>query len=273
MRILLTGARGFVGARIRDALPVIESPSLRNAGKEDIARLIAETRPDAIIHTAAMSDIGACDAQPEASWHANVDVPVYIAQEAKGCKLVMLSSDQVYGGCSAPGPFRETDAVPENLYAREKLEMERRVLEIAPDAVMLRATWMYDAPFFGVPNRHNLLTLLLRAALRREPVCYSKTEYRGITYVREVAENMAKTLELPGGAYNFGSENALTMYDAVSRIVRDWGLPVEIREDPRPRRSLWMDCGKLRAQGIAFSDTAQGFKRCVADYSLDILTK
>lgn len=272
MRILLTGSRGFVGARIREALPVLESPSLRNYGQEEISRLIAETRPDAIIHTAAISDIGACDAQPEASWHANVDVPVFIARAAKGCKLVLFSSDQVYGGCAASGPFREEDAAPQNLYAREKLEMERRVLEIAPDAVMLRTTWMYDAPLYGVPNRHNLLTLLLRAALRGESLSYSRSEYRGITYAREVAENMGKTLELPGGAYNFGSENVLSMYDTVSTIVQDWQLPAEIKEDTRPRRNLWMDCGKLRAQGIGFSDTAQGFKRCIEDYSLSILT-
>ena len=76
VRVLLTGARGFVGARIREALPVIEAPSLRNADRASIRRLLADTRPDVIVHTAAISDIGACDAQPEASRYANVDIPV-----------------------------------------------------------------------------------------------------------------------------------------------------------------------------------------------------
>ena len=66
MKILLTGANGFVGARIRAAAPVICAPSLRGAEKEDIDRLIDTVQPDAILHTAAISDIGACAKDPEA---------------------------------------------------------------------------------------------------------------------------------------------------------------------------------------------------------------
>ena len=65
MKILLTGANGFVGARIRAAAPVICAPSLRGAEKEDIDRLIDTVQPDAILHTAAISDIGACAKDPE----------------------------------------------------------------------------------------------------------------------------------------------------------------------------------------------------------------
>ena len=273
MRVLLTGSRGFVGARIREALPVVEAPSLRNADRAAIRRLLAESRPDVIVHTAAISDIGACDAQPEASQYANVMIPVMLAEEATGAKLIFFSSDQVYGGCAESGPYAEDTVTPANLYAREKLEMERRVLKIAPDAVLLRATWMYDAPLYGVSNRHNLLSLLLRAAIRREPMTFSKSEYRGITYVREVAENIPKLCDLPGGAYNYGSENTLSMYDTISEIVRHWGLPVEIREDDRFHHNLWMNCGKIKRHGIHFLDTVQGFERCLRDYDLNILTK
>ena len=70
MKILLTGANGFVGARIRAAAPVICAPSLRGAEKEDIDRLIDTVQPDAILHTAAISDIGACAKDPEGSYHA-----------------------------------------------------------------------------------------------------------------------------------------------------------------------------------------------------------
>jgi dTDP-4-dehydrorhamnose reductase len=50
----------------------------------------------------------------------------------------------VYSGLEEEGPYTEDLAKPGNVYAAHKLEMEQRVMDIAPDAVMLRAEWMYD---------------------------------------------------------------------------------------------------------------------------------
>ena len=80
MRILVTGPRGFVGARIMAALPATPSPSLRAMSDDDLRRLVDRAEPDVIIHTAAISDIGACDRDPEASYRANVEIPVVLAR-------------------------------------------------------------------------------------------------------------------------------------------------------------------------------------------------
>ena len=85
------------------------------------------------------------------------------------------------------------------------------MLETDPDAVLLRATWMYDLPLYGVPNRGNYLMNLLKAAATGEPLMVPMEQYRGLTYVREAAKNMEKAMRLPGGVYNFGSETTLTM--------------------------------------------------------------
>ena len=54
---------------------------------------------------------------------------------------------------------------PANIYGQYKLEAEQRVLELCPDSVHLRASWMYDLPGYGLPIRGNLPLNLLRAAL------------------------------------------------------------------------------------------------------------
>jgi len=38
--------------------------------------------------------------------------------------------------------------------------------------------------------------------------------------------------------------------------------------DAGPQHSLWMDCGKLKRQGILFNDTVEGIKQCIRDYGL-----
>ena len=43
MKILLTGANGFVGARIMAAMPVTAAPSLRDFTQDDVKRLFEST--------------------------------------------------------------------------------------------------------------------------------------------------------------------------------------------------------------------------------------
>lgn len=143
--ILVTGANGFVGHKIiqmcKDA---VACPSLRGTSEDEIKRIVEASGANTIIHTAAISDIGACQADPEASYIANVQIPIYLAKAAKNVKLICFSSDQVYSGTDEEGPYSEDMVKPNNIYAEHKLEMERRVLDIEPTAVMLRAEWMYD---------------------------------------------------------------------------------------------------------------------------------
>ena len=106
MTILLTGPNGFVGARIRDALHVIPSPSLRHVTEDEVRRTVDSLMPDVIVHTAAMSDIGDCAADPEGSYRANVTLPLWLVKT--GVKCVLYSTDQVYSGFGEGGAKKET---------------------------------------------------------------------------------------------------------------------------------------------------------------------
>lgn len=262
MKVLVTGARGFVGARIMQALPAaVPAPSLRDADEDMIRRMVEEVQPDCIIHTAAMSDIGQCERDPEGSRLANVDIPLWLAKT--GVKLVAFSTDQVYSGCEDDGPYAEENVAPANLYARHKLEMEQRTLDANPDTVLLRATWMYDMPLYGFTNRGNFLVNMLTS---RE-LAFSASQHRGVTWVREVAENMVGAMQLPGGVYNYGSGNALTMLDTALWLKEELDLPVQLT-DAGPRHHLWMDCRKAEKYGVRFNDTVDGLKQCIAAYGL-----
>ena len=259
--ILITGAAGFVGRRLMETVPgAVAAPSLRNASQEDIRRIVEESGAEAIIHTAAISDIGACQADPEASYRANVQLPLWLAKAAGNRKLICFSSDQVYSGSKEAGPYSEEMTAPGNVYACHKMEMEQRVLEILPEAVMLRAEWMYD---LRAPKPNYLLNVLRAEGT----VAFSSRQYRGVTYLGEVAENMDRVLALPGGAYNFGSETALSMQELTKRLAALLGKPLAV-EDAPPRHNLWMDCGKAARYGVVFSDVLTGLTKCLQEYGL-----
>lgn len=98
--IIITGAHGFVGQKLMNTLDgALAAPSLRGASPEDIRRIIEESGADTVIHTAAVSDIGTCQANPEESYLANVTIPLRLAQSCTGKSL------------SASAPIRFTAAV------------------------------------------------------------------------------------------------------------------------------------------------------------------
>lgn len=166
----------------------------------------------------------------------------------------------MYNACEDVGPYSEKDAKPGRVYASHKLEMEQRVLDILPSAVMLRAEWMYD--YYA--QRPNYFMNILNA---KNSVSFSKKQFRGITYLKEAAQNMQKVIELPGGSYNFGSETTLSMYE-VTKIFTDLLGKNIMLEDEAVRHNLWMNCEKARQYGVEFSSVIDGLKKCAKDYNL-----
>ncbi len=272
--ILIAGIHGFVGSRLAERFPsamAVDGALLRQPG-ERLRAFVRERHPDILLNAAAISDIGACEKDPEGSCLANVRLPMELARAAEetGAKLISFSSDQVYTGCSGEGPYPESLALPApaNVYARHKLEAEQKVLDLNPDAVLLRSTWMYDMPLYAHANRGNFLVNTLRAVMQGLPVQVPGQQYRGITYVRQVAGLMDQVFSLPGGVYNYGSENPLTMQETAEALLKILGVTGSVQDNGSVRHNLWMDCSRIRRRGICFDTTAEGFARCINDYAL-----
>ncbi len=276
-KVLVSGAGGFVGTRImaqlagRYVLCAFPKGMLAAADEESVAEFVRREQPDVILHTAAISDTGYSEWHPAESYRANVELPLWLARAARDvdAKLVAFSSDQVYAGLNEHGPFAEDMPLsPANVYGRHKLEAEQRVLDALPSAVLLRATWMYDLPGYGLPVRGNYLLNLWNATLHGQTLRFSGNDYRGITYVREAVERLTQAMELPGGVYNFGSENDCDMYTTALRTCETLGIHPEMERQDWAR-SLLMDGSKFRAAaGVGFADTQTGVKNCLRDYGL-----
>jgi dTDP-4-dehydrorhamnose reductase len=285
MKIILTGSTGFVGSRVLFHLQdechevtCIPSAMLKGEISDErfhsLLQIISKSEPDAIIHTAAISSTTYSEKYPDESYTANVKLPMIMAKLAvyNKCKLVSCSSDQVYSGCGGDEPHSETEeVVPANVYGRHKLEAEQRILDICPDAVSLRMTWMYDLPVYKTRTNNNFVLDLFKSIITCNASKYSVNEFRGITYVRSVAENITGTLSLPGGVYNYGSENDMNMYDTACCFMESMGMADRIPElikptDEQTKSNLMMDCSKIQKYGLNFETTAGSIKKMIADY-------
>jgi dTDP-4-dehydrorhamnose reductase len=156
MRILITGASGLLGLNLAletaaqhevygtakdhlihtDAFRVVQCDLLEPGAVE---RLLDQTQPEWVIHCAAQANVDACEADPVLARKLNSEVPAQLAAYVArgGARLVHISTDAVFDG--QKGNYREDDPPnPLSAYARSKLEGERGVLQVNPDAIVAR---------------------------------------------------------------------------------------------------------------------------------------
>lgn len=235
-KILITGARGFVGGRVVEALKEsyeLITPAhseLNVTSAEEVENFVSKVKPDGILHLAAISNTGYCEEHPDESYLVNVVSVENLARAAalQGAKFVWFSSDQIYNGNLELGLLSEDVSVsPENHYGRHKLLAEERSLALCPDSVALRATWMYDSEKPGMKTHGNFVLNFHNAIKNGTLLRFATREFRGITWVEDVVKNILFTFDLPGGVYNFGAENHLNTYETACEYARILGCNPE----------------------------------------------
>lgn len=277
-RILITGTSGFVGSRAVQALsekhelitPSHDRCDITSA--EVIEQYVSRHKPHIILHLAAISNTGYCEENPEESYLVNVKgvENVAMAAEKYGAKLVFFSSDQVYNGNHESGLLTEDIPVePENHYGRHKLLAEQRAQQLCPNSVALRATWMYDSRHENMHTHNNFIINIKEAIRQHTPIHLATREYRGITWIGEIIQNLPYTFELPGGVYNFGAENRLNTYDTALAYLDILQYPTrdiivaDHNRFPTHIRNISISIKKAIEQSdgrIQFSDTIEGFE-------------
>jgi GDP-4-dehydro-6-deoxy-D-mannose reductase len=281
MHILITGVGGFVGSRLArhllargdrvsgtyvDARPDLEGVELSEADLLDRAaleRAVGEASPDAIVHLAGLSHIGeSWEWQRMSDYYwVNVVGTENVLVAAGGRPVVIASSGDVYGKVpESEQPIAESRRVaPQTPYALTKAAAER--LALAHDAVIVRSFNLIgpgQAPKFALASWAAQLAAIRRG--ERPPVLEvgDLSTARDFIHVDDGAEAYRLLAEKGsrGGIYNLASGRAVTMAEALKRLLAICGVEAEVKEGAYPPRPfdiprLSGDAGRLRALGWA----------------------
>jgi UDP-glucuronate 4-epimerase len=232
MRVLVTGAAGFIGfhlsrrllaqgydvdgfdgmtpyydVRLKQArwAELERSPRFRGrvAMLEDAAALagFAEPRPDVVVHLAAQAGVRYSLENPRAYVDANLVGTYNVLELARGVRHLLLASTSSVYGANAAMPFRETDRTdhPLTLYAATKKASE----DMAHSYAHLWKTPTTAFRFFtvyGPWGRPDMaLFKFVAATLKGEPVeVYGHGEMkRDFTYVDDLVEAVVRLIDRP----------------------------------------------------------------------------
>lgn len=279
IKVLVTGAAGFLGSAVVDALRsevnaigttrfdvvALTHADLDICDAAAVLTIIGNQRPDWVVHCAAIASTAYCKEHPEASMAVNVGGTVNVAKACRehGARLVYCSSDQVYSGCLLDGPLAEDlQLEPNNPYGAHKLLMEKRIQSLLPTAIGLRLSWMFSSRAEGI----GIIRNLRQAIVTQTPLKACTRELRGMTHVAIVAQNITKLIlrSTPGGVYNFGSSNVLTTFETLQRALAPTGHSALVVPDDSWTRNLSMDLSRIAAQGITFPSTFDGLLAHIA---------
>ncbi|MCF6156817.1 MAG: NAD(P)-dependent oxidoreductase [Candidatus Brocadia sp.] len=226
--LLVTGASGFLGWNICQAAKnkwktfgtVFSHPG-EIAGvtivKIDLTdfhklkKLFQEARPDAVIHTAAKSDLNFCQTHRTESQRINVDASVTIAALCADYKIpcVFPSTDQVFNGLNAP--YREEDPVcPVNFYGEQKVLAEEGMLKYHPQVAVCRMALMFGIPG---PGAKSFIQPMIEKMREGTELRLFVDEFRTPLSVKAAVSGIFLALEKVQGLLHLGGIERISRYD------------------------------------------------------------
>lgn len=273
-RLLLTGASGFLGYHVYQqaketyqilgiahsrplALPGMQMLQSNLAQETGLRNLVRETRPDAIIHLAAISDANYCQTHAAETEKINVQAPKLLAKLAAelAIPMVFTSTDMVFDG--QRGHYTEADSPhPINRYGEQKALAEEGIASAYPQAAICRMPLMFGP---ASPTSKNFFQAHMAQLRKGEPLKLFMDEYRTPLGGFSAAKGILYALGALNGLYHLGGLERLSRYELGILMAQKGGITqpniiASYQKDvqmaaPRPHDAS-LDSSKALAKGF-----------------------
>lgn len=233
-KILITGANGLLGQKLVELL--VQQPdvqliatakgpnrqsftqgyqylTLDITNRQNIDEVIDQTKPDVLIHTAAMTNVDQCESERDLCWEMNVKALEYLvaACERHQVHLIHLSTDFIFDGEN--GPYHEdATAKPISYYGESKLAAEHIVQQAGCPWSIARTVLVY-----GIVNdmsRSNIILWVKKSLEEGKTIKVVTDQFRTPTLAEDLAMGcwlIAQQHAL--GIFNISGKDFLTPYE------------------------------------------------------------
>jgi len=247
LKVLITGANGLLGQKLMDQLISDSGVEVIGTGKggarfsgswgksfqwkemdvterSQVLEVFAEIKPDAVIHTAAMTQVDDCEKDQNQCLKANVDA---VSNLIEACRifdthLVHLSTDFIFDG--EAGPYTE-EAIPNpiNYYGWTKLEAENLLKESGIKWAIVRTVLV-----FGIANdmsRSNIILWVKKSLEEGKTIKVVNDQWRTPTLAEDLATGCILIVKKEAlGIFNISGKDFLTPFEMAVQTADYFGL-------------------------------------------------
>jgi dTDP-4-dehydrorhamnose reductase len=238
-RILITGSNGLLGQKLISALKSsnivlatsrgeniindkggYQYQSLDITSENDIKSTILKFKPDAVINTAAMTNVDTCENERENCDKINVHAVQYLADACTliGAHLVHISTDFIFDG--EGGPYSEDDvANPISYYGLSKWKSEKLLHTSGCNWSILRTIIIYGTA--DNLKRNNIVLWGRGALIKGEPLNIINDQFRSPTLAEDLAQACILVVNKKAiGTFHVSGKDIMSIYEMVERMAK-----------------------------------------------------
>jgi len=243
MRVLITGGSSLLGKHLAESKPddiTLESTWYTNhitgmhhldiCNKSQVAYIFERTKPDVVIHCAAVGSVDYTENRYDETRQVNVLGTENVLKASQDTKalFVYISTNAVFSGNNPP--YSEDDnRNPVNAYGRIKREAEN-VVKMYRNWLIVRPFMLYGYPY---PNgRGNWLVTILDKLSKGQTVQLVDDTYWQPSLALDVAQVIWRLVQpdIAMGIYNVASDDRMSLYQFGLKVATEWGYDIGLIE-------------------------------------------
>lgn len=242
MKVLVTGVTGMLGTSIarrfleeghelhglsrghivRDFFPGEKYYQVDISDPEKVKQIFQSLKPDAVIHSAAVSDVDYCEKMPNEAYRINGEGTRILAASAEECGAIFcyISSDYVFDGGKA-APYREEDLCnPINVYGKSKLLGEEHTRTLSKWYFIIRTSWLFGE------GRDSFVHHVLGWARAKKEIRLVEDKQGSPTYTVDLAGAIHRLFKekAPWGIYHVANQGGCSWLEYGRKVLEYGGV-------------------------------------------------
>jgi dTDP-4-dehydrorhamnose reductase len=254
LRLLITGASGLLGHKVGQ-LALKEGHEVYSLFKEhpvnlgiavrldlangdEVADVIGRLKPEAVIHTAAYTNVDGCESDKELAWKVNAEATKHIARASTNINahLTYVSTDYVFDG--EKGLYSEEDQPnPISYYGYTKLKGEEFVKEQAEGWCIARTSVIYG---WKQTEKLNFATWLITSLNQGKEIKVVTDQFVSPTLNANLAEMILEIAERrPTGTLHTAGATRVSRLEFALRLAEVFNLNRHLIEPAKMNEMPW----------------------------------